>query len=222
MEFVLFFGFLFIGTILLYTQTKDRWNWTRICKRTGLILLLLISVPILLSAMVYIWESYEKTQRNKPVVVNGMYGYTLGDKLADVKFKQQITFLPDADNGYATYFDSSNRVFLDFDKKTEKLLRLIATCETRTYGHDVPGTEVSCGSSGELVQERYGLKNVSIYCAREDTDYRGSRLYSVPKYQVSFILESNSVSSIGVSNKEEMGYLSRWLSCDKVSGLDKK
>ncbi len=74
---------VFCGLVYLYTQTKDRWDWSKL-KR---ILLWLLIAPIILALIVwggnYLYEEYQDRPR-EPTELNGV---KLGEDFSDVVFK---------------------------------------------------------------------------------------------------------------------------------------
>ena len=85
----LFLGLVFCGTIFLYSQTKDRWNWSKLIKIGKWLAITLIALTIISIVYIYINNKQEKAQNiwESPKITNELLGIKLNDSFKDVQFK---------------------------------------------------------------------------------------------------------------------------------------
>jgi hypothetical protein len=85
----LFLGLVFCGTIFLYSQTKDRWNWSKLKKIGKWLAITLIALIIISIVYIYINNKEEKAQTiwESPKITNELMGIKLNDSFKDVQFK---------------------------------------------------------------------------------------------------------------------------------------
>jgi hypothetical protein len=76
----IFLSSVFLGTIFLYVSTRDRWNWKKyfLWPLAGLFAVSLVFVGGWIA-----WIKYE----NRPAIKKELEGISLGQSLADVKFR---------------------------------------------------------------------------------------------------------------------------------------
>jgi hypothetical protein len=103
----IFLGLFFCGVIYLYTQTKDRWNWSKLKKITLYIITVPILLGLLLSGGYYLYDKYE----NRPKLITELKGVKLGDSLKDASFKL---------GEFQTEQDFNISYFYDLMMKSEK------------------------------------------------------------------------------------------------------
>lgn len=76
-----FLSAIFLGTVALYIATKDRWNWKKLLLWPfGII----IGLAVIGGSISYIYQQYE----NRPKKLTELWGISLTDTAADVKFKK--------------------------------------------------------------------------------------------------------------------------------------
>lgn len=84
----LFLGLVFCGSVFLYSQTKDRWNWSKL-KKIGKWLAITLVIAIVIT-IVYLNIKEIKEEQNiwdTPKVTNELMGIKLNDSFKDVEFK---------------------------------------------------------------------------------------------------------------------------------------
>src|SRR5215471_7408718 len=79
----IFLGSVVIGSVLLYLNTRDTWNWRRIRARFLITIGILVGVVTLLSVGFFTYEKWD--QRLK--LVTRLEGISVGEKLSDVVFR---------------------------------------------------------------------------------------------------------------------------------------
>ena len=70
----IFAGLLMLSLIYLYTQTKDRWNWSKIIKRIFLISVAVVGFPILAIAVYFAYMNVQQYWSEKPRVYESYGG----------------------------------------------------------------------------------------------------------------------------------------------------
>lgn len=79
----IFLGLCFCGFIYLYTQTKDRWNWSKLRKILSYVVITPIVLGLVFWGGLFLYSKYEE----RPKIITSYKGVKLGDSLNDVKFK---------------------------------------------------------------------------------------------------------------------------------------
>lgn len=233
----IFLGLVFLGTIYLYTQTRETWNWRRIWKRGGIVLAILIALPFIVAGLAIAYDMITNYVDNIPKKVTTLQGLTLGEKLSDVEFKlplkkDKTQYNSDTMISYSV----EGQPFRDlaFDKNN----RLISIGETCTNDFNVtPSFErvngIPCNASAELILEKYGKNKVRIQCPSkkqiaEEKDFNVSRIraYDAVDYGVRYILNGNQMFSLNITTPEELkGWTGvNWVPCDEAQkiGAEKK
>jgi hypothetical protein len=85
----LFLGLVFCGTVFLFSQTKDRWDWgilKKIGKWLAISFLVIITITLVYE---YIDDNKENAQivSNSPKITNELMGIKLNDSFKDIEFK---------------------------------------------------------------------------------------------------------------------------------------
>ena len=85
----LFLGLVFCGIVFLYSQTKDRWNWSKLIKIGKWLAITFVIAIIITIVYVYIDNHKEEKQIvwDTPKVTNELMGIKLNDSFKDVEFK---------------------------------------------------------------------------------------------------------------------------------------
>lgn len=140
----IFFGTTFLGIILLYLYTRDRWKWRMIAVRTMLGVAALSGV---VAISVFGYSAYEA----RVIAVTDFMGLKLSDTKADIKFKKG----PSLHNSEALW------AFRDKDGKWETLVRFrndkvrwIAYVGDCTYCNNLNGLGV--GTTYDRLLEKLG------------------------------------------------------------------
>ena len=186
----IFLSSLFIGTVLLFNATKDRWNWKK-----GLLYLFLtfIVIGLLGGGGLFFYSQYE----DRPQVQSELLGLKLGMSKDDVLFlkgkhteegsdndgdgKYSWSYIPDDKNS-----DRFRVTF--FEDKIIRVLHFYAG-EYRTIS--LGG--ISQGNSAEVITEKYGEPD-----SMSMSDDGQSRTYNYDKYHVSYSLSLNKVNAVAV------------------------
>ena len=232
----IFLGLVFVGTIYLYTQTKDSWNWRKIWKRVGIGFLALILIPLVLAAIAWVYSSISDYYASKPKVISSLHGLTLGEKFSDVEFKlplkkQARQWNPEDMIEYDVV-DQKNRE-ISFDKNN-KLIALGETC-TEDKGPNAPLFEsingIGCGATSDDIVNRYGKGEVRIQCPskaqldeRKDDKEIKFRVYDAIDYGVRYHLGNNYMFAITITTPSTLkGWSGKnWIPCDEAEKLSAK
>jgi len=219
----LFLGMFFCGIILLYTQTKDRWNWGK----SRRFILYLIGIPIALVASyfgsMYLYEEYQ----HRPVVISNLVGFELGEKFQDIIFKhgepndttEEAEFaarwiVENSDKKGTKKFESIAELYkLLRPKKAgiidgiylfksnqltikNNVLELINyKCNSDSFDKtNLNG--INCGSTGEEILNKFG-SSVRILCSTSGEKLQ--RVYDVVKYGTRYYLSGNLVTNLGIA-----------------------
>jgi hypothetical protein len=212
----IFAGLVVLGVIYLYTQTKDRWNWSRIMKRSLIGIGALITLPVV-GILGYLgYDEINDQLNSRPSLVSGIGGVNLGEKVSDVAFKfrlQEITTKQDRDLKQYAIADS-NLLIVSYEKSGTVDLIVINCTNFGAKNY----TNTYCYESSENILKRYGAKNVDIYCEADSKaigkqDFSPARLYDVDKYGLSFGLELNLVESVAIQ-KPNSPVSNHWVLCN--------
>jgi len=229
----IFLGLVFLGTIYLYTQTKDSWNWRKIWKRVGIGCLALIVIPLVLMAIVWAYSSISDYYASKPKVISSLHGLNLGEKFSDVEFKLPLTLVKvkGIDDDMTNYdIDEQKNRGLSFDKNNI-LIAMNESC-TEEKGKNgpsfVPINGIGCGATSETIFERYGKNNIRIQCPKnpEKTDKSGRpalkvRVYDAVDYGVRYWLISDYTYAIVLTTPAMLKTWTgvNWIPCDEAEKL---
>ena len=200
----IFLGLCFCGVIYLYTQTKDRWNWSKL----GKILSYVVITPIVLGLVfwggLFLYPKYEE----RPKIITSYKGVKLGDSLNDVNFKlgkfQKIDSLgeflfselkgikkdtPEYLKRFKSYQEvletekKFNKGTVDYYKspigirvKDNKIVSIWESCPDDDFYSSVNG--IRCNSSGDEILQKFP-DDVRILC-QSDID---STVVSFDGYQ---------------------------------------
>ena len=77
----IFLSAVFLGTVALFVATKDRWNWKKIFLWP---LAIIFGIGIVGGFIAYLYDAYE----DRPAKITELWGISLNDSMADVKFKK--------------------------------------------------------------------------------------------------------------------------------------
>jgi hypothetical protein len=228
----IFLGLVFVGTIYLYTQTKDSWSWKTICKRVGIGFAIVIALPIMVALIYWAYSSFTDYLESKPKKISSLHGLTLGEKLSDVQFKLPMTANSKVDWDDQKIFDvdgQPNR-WLGFSKKDSKLSLMVQDCRTVQNG---PAFEtingINCNSTGEDILKTYGESSVMILCEKnpEKTTVDAKvivRAYDSIKHGVRHLLFNNQVGILYVTKPEELKTWAgeNFFPCDELENQSNK
>lgn len=216
--FGIFAGLVVLGIIYLYTQTKDRWNWGKIAKRSLLILGIIIAIPV---AGVVGSIGYQKIVdyiESKPQAPTKYGSLTLGEKVTDVEFRSKLEDMskPD-DKDHKRFAITDTNLLFDTKNNSGKVDKIIINCQE---GDTDTVNGVSCYDSTDKIFAQYGKNNISIYCKVKrrpsDTvdDLKQIRLYESEKYGVTYGMHLNKVRAIFIQTPTKSKTTEFWGPCD--------
>lgn len=210
----IFSGLVVLGMIYLYTQTKDRWDWSRLMKYllTGISILIALPVAIILGYFGY--DEIKDRVSSRPSLVSGIDGINLGDKISDIAFKYKLKeyYARPGNDGQQFLIEDTNLSIYRLEKANTVSVILIS-CEM---------TEVKkfnstfCNKSSEDILKKYGEKNVKVYCdedskSQKNYDEAPSRVYDVRQYGLSFGLKLNKVEWVIIDKPDDELFKGRTL-----------
>lgn len=186
----IFLGALFLGLVLLYIATKDRWKWKAIFRRGAFVIVGAIAV-IGLGAFAYFKYS------NWPEAATGLGGVRIGASPADVKFSKgepskirSITLTdPDGkshDEPLWIYEGEHTYYVIYFGKGS--VTRILAGGD-RLYLPSIKG--VSTYDSIESLISKLGEPS---HVSRSKSDLE--RIYSFAKYNVAFTYSKGEMETV--------------------------
>ena len=214
----IFLASLLISLVVLYTRTKDRWNWKKIFKTFSFIL---VGIPSLIGIIVWCANYYN----DLPKVVNELQGIKLGYKKSDVVFKlgkhisrkkavaeleerrevsediqslkEEIDHLEE-DIDHLTAFPGreaekehlhyQNLIITLQNDKVIEIRYLCKRCDEDSYALN----RIKCGESSEDVLRRYG-SNITQFNNKTDACVR---IYQSKKYNFSYMLRRDEVIAL--------------------------
>lgn len=214
----IFYGLIFIGLIYLYLQTKDRWNWKKVILWVVGIVFAIIAIFL---AYIFIADKLHsgKLIPQSPQVVTSMFDIHLGEKVADAKFRTGgVNKKDDPKSGYVLPSDKS-KIFW----ATDGLVSRIGTwCSDDAMKYpSIDSVEVNgirCSYTGEQILDRYGKDKIRIACFKNtkgDPEAENARAYDAVNYGVRYVLLTNKVSGIFITQVENLKDLSgeNWGEC---------
>lgn len=235
----LFLGLVFCSVIFLYTQTKDRWNWSK----GGKIFLYLIGTPFVIMLFFlggnYFYEEYQE----RPKVITELKGVYLGENFQDVIFKHGnakriLWFWADDSPDTTPYTDDEVKTQLRnagsdllkqiaegstdgyyvFDKdtltvtiKNNRVEKILVGCTDG--GNSLNG--ISCGSNGDEILNKFG-RDIRVLCnVTADPDKNSLRVYEIVKYGTRYYLRLNTVNQMMITSPATLNsYVSKkWAEC---------
>lgn len=208
-------GLIFIGFVMLYTATKDRWNWGRFGSLAWRVIAALIVIPVVILIIVLANDKLESNARKnqeiedaKPKALIGWYGVELGEKLADVKFKiatkkmdsSKITNSPEVDV-YAIAKDDQGfgQNFIEVDSTVSKVEAIFHVCKYDGTTDYASLNGIACGSSGDSIVDRYGVSKTKILCGTsKELDAAVVRYYFLPDFNIYYTVVRNKVTDMSI------------------------
>lgn len=196
----LFFGFVVVGLVYLYVSTKEQWNWSKIIKRTSLILGGLFTLFILLAGG---FLAKSKWWDARPLLITQLVGVSIGEKLTDVFFKhgdfKRESKADPNDKSREDYENTDKHIFLTVKDGTVRTV--LYDCQEPDY-KSMNG--IACGDSGETIKEKFG-ERVRILCGKEKTDNgKFVRVYDVVDYGTRYFLHMNKVVALLIATPKDL------------------
>jgi hypothetical protein len=209
MAFAVFFGFVFIGLVFLYTKTRGSWNWKKIALWFGGFVI----ASILAMVVAIFSDSFKKIVPEKFSTISSNDGITLGDKLSEVEFRKgKLIKGIDSKDANDIIYKVNEQTSIYVDKATQTVSGIVATCADY---QSIKFNGIGCGDSGDLIQTKF-KGDVTVLCPSTD-DWRDKdpvRVFDIPKYGVRYALQKNTVvfmivfpKSFWAENK------TKWVAC---------
>lgn len=186
----IFYGLVFIGLILLYVVTRDRWKWRKIAKWTSVVMLL----PVIAAGT---WAGYSRYMEDQPKVQSEFWGVSPGVP------KSELIFLKGKptrdDDGSLTYeSDATNVTYLVVLNKSGNVRSVLATAPF-DKSYSLPTIQgVSNYSTISDIESKFG-KADSASSNKDGT----RRLYCYLKYGIVVGMEKGTVIAVGILNPKE-------------------
>ena len=218
----IFLGLCFCGFIYLYTQTKDRWNWSKLRKILSYVVITPIVLGLVFWGGLFLYSKYEE----RPKIITSYKGVKLGDSLNDVnfklgKFQKELSWgefilkdikkdTPEYLKRFKEYQDvietEKNNDTTDYYKspigirvKDNKIVSIWESCPGDDFYSSVNG--IRCNSSGDEILQKFP-DDVRILC-QSDIDSKivmvdgyQYRVYDTIKYGVRYKLKQNKVTEL--------------------------
>jgi hypothetical protein len=209
----IFLASLYLGTIYLYVQTRDRWNWSRLVARGAALMAgAAIGGALLYGGIV----GYEKWQA-RARVVSAIGPISVGEPWVDVVYKlgkfKDITTPGASKYPNETVYSHETLPLTAYVVKG-RVLYIVYHCRDTASGTYGPFNGIRCGADGDAVMKAFGDK-VRVLC-RNQADLAYLRAYDVVDYGIRYIMYSNKVSAIGVAEPAELATFSgiNWDRCE--------
>ncbi len=202
----IFLGLFFCGLIYLYTQTIDRWNWTRASKAVSATLAVMTLLGLISLGGIFLYHRYQ----GLPKVINEFKKLKLGESLSDATFRIGIpgrfSIVSPTGNEETYVFNPSH---VQATLRNDKIVRISYQCtENKPDFTSLNG--IICGDSGEKILASFD-KEVRVLCPIRDKqekpwpDYQSvRRVYDVVKYGTRYELVKNSVFAMEVASSEDL------------------
>lgn len=185
----IFWGLVFIGLILLYAVTRDRWRWKKIGKWVALLLL----VPIL---GIGAWVGGTHYVDSRAKVQSEFWGVSPGISKDELIFRKGK---PDQEEDeYLVYGKGDDNVYYVVNFRNGKVRAIQAVVPSgKTY--NLPTMQgISSYSSLDDIERKFGAAD-----KMSETKDKTRRLFSYLKYGVFFTLEKGTVVSLGALDPKE-------------------
>jgi hypothetical protein len=185
----LFLSALFLGLVVLYVATRDRWNWARLVKWV-------VGVPVLLAVIGGLGFWGYTTYQDRPVAHDEFYGLKIGAPRADVRFAKGEPATVDGPDRW-TYHAGSGSAGADaavyLVKFTDDKVRYIlyTAGSAQIYHPDLQGFELD--SKYDAVLKKLGQAS-HVANSKDGLE----RILSFDKYKTFFIFRKGEVVAYGV------------------------
>lgn len=215
----IFLGSVYLGTVFLYVHTRDRWDWSSIVRRC----LTFIGIAGVAVAVGFAGLAAFERWEARPKTILAVGAVTVGEPWSDVVFKLGEFRQEDirsvrkhADEIGFRHVSLPISVFV----RQGTVSYIVYHCTERA--HPMPVNGVGCGDDGSKVYEKFGSK-VRVLCHKgDDASVLQLRVFDVADYGTRYVMRSNKVTAIAVTQREELrslvGY--NWDRCSPV--LDAK
>jgi hypothetical protein len=186
----IFYGLVFIGLVLLYVATRDRWNWGKIAKFSAGTLLL----PIVAAGT---WAAYSSYMESRPKFQSEFWGISPGVPKGELIFQKGQ---PTQDEGEVLTYrvEGSSVVYLIRMTSMGNVRSVLAVVEL-DKGISLPNIQgISSYSTLADIESKFGKADV-VSSNKEGT----RRLFSYLKFGIVVGMEKGTVTAVGVLDPTE-------------------
>lgn len=178
-------GAIIVAVVILYTQTKDRWNWRKVVLRSVFSVVGLVAVT---GSGIWGYQAYE----NRLVKTTEFIGVKLGDRASDVKFKRGE---PNETKGSVWTYDIPDDKGWQYVSLKDNVVGLVFYTGDCLYCNRLFGLGI--GSTYSDVIERLG--EPTLIKPSED---QLARLVYFRNWNLVFSFKTNKVRAFGIYNPE--------------------
>lgn len=186
----IFYGLLFLGFILLYVVTRDRWSWKRIAKWFfAALLIVLLGIAVVAGAYHYL--------DSRPKFQSEFWGISPGMSEAEVIFRKGK---PDHIEDKETFHYSASGRNLSYAVRLKNgKARFIAAYTSTDRLYELPSLQgISNHSTLKDIEKKFG-KPSHVSNNKDNT----LRIVNFLDYGVFFTLEKDAVVNLGVLDPKE-------------------
>jgi len=192
----IFLSSIFIGIVVLYLSTKDRWNWKRGAKWLGLAF-----VAVCIIGGIGVWGFLHTSQPiidslSMPKVQTNLWELELGMSEADLIFKKgkaitNVSRKNDKQTILYDYKDREGRWFVGVSNK--KVVSIMLVGEKFSFRKL---QDISFGSSLDQLTDKFGEPT-----RMKEADDHTARTFFFDKYNLMFWLEKGKVIGYGITSQ---------------------
>ncbi len=219
----IFYGLVFLGTIYLYIQTKDRWNWKKIVFRLIGAIIGLVLIAVLVDYITDNFAINSFKDNHKPKIITGINGIELGEKLSDVIFKTGAIKDKKQADRYNFSSDENKTFFIDIHTKLVNRIGYWCTQDEINYPNSYKSLQlngVKCGETEFTINLNYGKENIRVLCRKKkesanEPEPEMVRRYDAVEFGVSYLLVTNKVYGMYVYYPSDLKKFSTesWIEC---------
>ncbi len=177
----IFWGLVFLGLIVLYLFTRDRWKWRKIVLRT---LFGVVALGSVIGSIAFGYSVYE----NRVVAVAEFMGLKLSDTRGDIKFKKGASLLQNESEWAYKDRDGNWETVVKFRSEKVRMIQYVGIC---TYCNSLNGLGI--GTNYERLIEKLGTPT---FVSTSDDGLM--RLVSFAKTNQFFQLAEGKVIGFGI------------------------
>ena len=192
----IFLSSIIIGLIILFSLTRDHWNWKKISKIAG------IALVSIITGLVILFFFVSQSEKFHPQKITSFYGVNLRSSPDDVLFSKGEPDYKKDSNLWSYYVDSCGerigQLNLHFENNKVDAITFVLT----KLGGFEPSLEknmnyLKCGSTLESIERFFGKTNII-----SKSPNGLSRTFWYDKYNVAFTFRKGVVSSYGIFDAE--------------------
>jgi hypothetical protein len=224
----IFLGLAILATVLLYTQTKDRWRWRSIAKWTALT----IATPLVIGSLWFGYTNLENYRESRPKRITTYADISLGDTKAEVRYAKGVPTdvlvddppgkfpfpgvrtnisLSDIPSGKQItdykYWDydsaESGRIDVDFSPESQRVTRVFCYASTLVV-RAAPSCPVLLGISDGVTEEEV-LRRLGAPSKSEISEGFGTtKTLYYSQWNVAFYLEKRRVYGLQIESADAL------------------